>query len=61
MHRHKWIIKSQETHPSPIEQMSKDGKLGDLKVRGYGFDLFTKDVIVTKWCETCGTEKVERI
>jgi hypothetical protein len=57
MHKHKWIVTKQETLPSAWEQLDKN--LTDLKTRGY--DLFSKDVIVNYRCESCGTEKVERI
>lgn len=56
---HKWKITNTEVLPSMLEQISaRGGSVDNLKVPR---DPSIKPCIVTKRCEKCGTEKVNRI
>lgn len=62
-HRHVWKIVEQREQPSRIEEL---GKAGVRNIKGGGWEdswtqLATKDVIVKRVCETCGSEEVKRI
>jgi hypothetical protein len=61
-HRHQWKIVEQHEQSAPIEIMRSTG-VTNFKSNGWETwnDLATRDVIVTKRCETCGEEKVERV
>ena len=60
MHKHLWKIESTVTQQAPVEMLRPAGvaPIGDLRVPA---DFFKQPVIVTYTCETCGSQKVERV
>lgn len=54
---HIWKVVSKDVLPSGWEQMA--GRRGEFETTG--LDIFAKDCIVHRRCETCGTEDVKRV
>ena len=61
-HRHVWKIVEQREQPSRIEVLRETGVTRFKSGWPESWEnLARRDVIVTKRCETCGDEKVERL
>ena len=63
IHRHKWIVVSQDEQPSSLEIANQTGS--DLSMKhGFAHEVImmtTRPVIVKRSCKICQTEEVKRI